>query len=1846
MELPTLPVPAANFIHYISSSEKPIREAIEPYRAYENSLRSIYAQEPDHEAAQDPHVNLVPVFAGQEGKLTIHPRDLSSEPRGLQDKFLLALATADRKLAQSPAITRSLKTFRDNFNVFSESSLVDLDWNNVVVAGSSAATALLPVAAPHNESKRALREYYHQTLAPASDVDLFLYGLTEDQAIEKIKQIETSIRDSILYETTVVRTKYAITIASQYPCRHVQIVLRIYKNISEILTGFDVDSSCVAYDGSQVYATPRAIAAYMTQTNVIDLSRRSPSYENRLFKYARRGFEVYCPTVDRSRIDPTIFERSFGRVLGLARLLVLEKLPGVEDRGRYLAKRRQERGRPPLSSQQAAAWTQFSPDIKERHPEDVAEWVEQDEVSNYHTCTVPYGPKFHAKKIEKLLFTKDLLLNAEWNKPKDRKVDLHRHPAFFGRVADVIEDCCGFCPEPTNEDEALVAEEEAERYLKGRITFITHNPGRQQIGSFHPLTDDDWTDMAYVGNTPRLCQAIVDRDLEHVQDWCTQADADVNRRDHAGRTPLHLAATCSTPDIVKCLIDHGARLVARLVDGQTALHIAARRGDTAIIKLLLEKSEENGVKEDEKLDRRRAAMRARNTTANLLEEAESADDEDGFESDGDEDEDEDEDEDDSNDEDDITEGSFVRVKKQRSDAPPEIDNDADEPDVYDINVAAWDYPTSPLHMAILGGHVDAAKTLVDTFGADVLLPIVLKNEYTKEPRATILSLVLAAKYSPKSSQMTQQLLDLGATSSQADKDEFTALLYMVFDGNMNAIDILLKHDRPAAVAALQHLSVSGYQWNPTVVNALSIAIRNRNEEVALTLLDAGASTEITQASFAQAFHRKFSNAPKDPAQIEQTFNRAVDQPIILAVQNDMPKLALRMLDASNMNSLTKDGLQRLNLDQMESKFATTVLDLVRGRIKALRKDLEVEKQPIAEPQPLRRDDHYLEGLPLGSYRHWLAVGDLHRAKLVSKQLDVQHKIKAEISPERGAIEKKAAIQSVLKDYLALEQQLLKLGAQTFTILHPTIKVIASSDNSHHQRYFNNIHNQIVLYDTYETRRTFMVPDIDDDKAVGYVALFEAAFAGDTDMVKALTLAPWRPCDVDAGAGSTTEIPPLKIAVQDGGRFSPYSLAVLRGHYVLAKLILDITMIQHNPADKDSKYRYALRSFQEGGMDSDSDYDDSDIEDSDEARNNIRVYSQLVDDNFTIDDIAALGQSVDSKVSPQNIADWQCETWRNLGPALAFEVGIAMPSEEPSIDPSRWYPPLPAEKHYTQAHLCRVLHEERFGQSSSLLDYAIAKNDLALVKFLIGIGNDLIKRKPEQDSDSSRIYRIEDSSFDYAARLGRTDILSELLRTTGTLLPLDRMVEKAGVEIKDKPRYYQGLTVYGSKRKDWADQSRGIMPHKAVENDTPPLLRAAYTNNAESTAFFLSDGPQLCYDTFLETNKNDFAIKALNQEEGGAQKSIKSWLGNRSSLVAHAAVLAAPNKADPLKLLRYVLQAMPNSLEAKNCSSLTPLHLAFRYGRYAAARYLIAQGADQAARDRSGENVLHHYIRDMFSLDLDSKADAALRAFMSLLDPSLPAELLTQRSRSDAGSYTPLALLLLHKKTFDAAEVERVRILLSYSKGKDLVVMNGAGDYPLHTAVRSCCTLLVKLFLELDPSLVHRENAVGMTPLEIAMVAVDYTWANDQDFQYRVSRAGYSTRPITNEAAALFVPKVEDPDEPSKENVLKTCMDVSRRNPGKRKLVSLLDANEVAKRLATVESRAKQQNHHARYPGGYSTSQQKKEEDDEVKDEVTGWMAEANKHKKWDSIQHLEEQEVGEVQHGEAKQSEVMPERKR
>ncbi len=62
----------------------------------------------------------------------------------------------------------------------------------------------------------------------------------------------------------------------------------------------------LSFEGKSVWGNPRAIVAMMRQCNTVDMSRRSPSYEVRLNKYASRGYEVFVPTLKRNEVDPTV----------------------------------------------------------------------------------------------------------------------------------------------------------------------------------------------------------------------------------------------------------------------------------------------------------------------------------------------------------------------------------------------------------------------------------------------------------------------------------------------------------------------------------------------------------------------------------------------------------------------------------------------------------------------------------------------------------------------------------------------------------------------------------------------------------------------------------------------------------------------------------------------------------------------------------------------------------------------------------------------------------------------------------------------------------------------------------------------------------------------------------------------------------------------------------------------------------------------------------------------------------------------------------------------------------------------------------------------------------------------------------------------------------------------------------------------------------------------------------------------------------------------------------------------------------------------------------------------------
>ncbi|KIM35117.1 hypothetical protein M413DRAFT_32741 [Hebeloma cylindrosporum] len=421
----------------------------------------------------NPHAGLIDVFSILPIPTTIG-RDRVTD---LDSAHLFPFLDADNHRFRlpdgSPAFVTSDRFMR-NWDIFTDRILKDLDWSNVVAAGGAVLGCLKPTV-PGDKADMAIMKDFQSGAYNSSDLDLFIYGLSQQQAKEKMQSIENQVRARALFPIVCVRKAHTVTIYTAFPARPIQIILRLYRSPAEVLTGFDVDASCCAFDGTRVWLSPRSLVSFMRQSITIDMTRRSPSYEVRLSKYARRGFEVYFPELRRGDInlESAVLDRNRDTFLsGVARLLILEELSISHEAypnltyppGRRITMRTKDTVPEPLEEDIGLAYGNY----------------------DFSWRQLPYGVGCDAFKIQKLSIKMDNKVNNPTRRENENR-RLHRHVVFAGKS----------CPVPETEDERAMLRRESESHIYGRLTFMEMNPGRQLIGSFNPITTGDWTAEAY-----------------------------------------------------------------------------------------------------------------------------------------------------------------------------------------------------------------------------------------------------------------------------------------------------------------------------------------------------------------------------------------------------------------------------------------------------------------------------------------------------------------------------------------------------------------------------------------------------------------------------------------------------------------------------------------------------------------------------------------------------------------------------------------------------------------------------------------------------------------------------------------------------------------------------------------------------------------------------------------------------------------------------------------------------------------------------------------------------------------------------------------------------------------------------------------------------------------------------------------------------------------------------------------------------------------------------------------------------------------------------------------------------
>ncbi|KAJ3213217.1 hypothetical protein HDU67_003156 [Dinochytrium kinnereticum] len=1566
----------------------------------ENANRKLFAQQRDALEIQDPYATLLPVHSDKSNLWNTLP--LLEEENATP--VILKLEAKNRRLAGTSAIVDK-KNFLINWKLFTEGSLQYLNWDNVFAAGGSVLSCLqpLPEAATMNLSER---RQYLRTEFPASDIDLFIYGLDENQAKVKMQEIFQSVVESVPYEVLAFRTPNAISIISQHPFRHIQVVLRLYQSPAEVLTGFDVDCCTVGFDGKDVWSTRRGHFAIITQCNIIDITRRSPSYESRLAKYSERGFEIRVPELDRSKIDPQLYDRSFEKTRGLARLLLFEALRTQEERLTYKENQRERKMRPPHKN--AGQYLQYS---YHRNNDLKSQGVDS-------RASMDCQENSKTSSQERL--------------PAQSSTRHHQHPLFYGTMDDVLGDCCGACPTRPEELE----EEERKLYVSGSLQFIVDNPGRQEIGSFHPLTEDDWTDGAYVpDNAVELIQAIVKDDDEALKMICNQASVDLNSRDWMGRTPLLLATLCNAIKCVSYLLSENVQLALTLPDGRNPLHICAEHGFTEIGRLLLKKSTENKLLIDDNANKKKPVDIEPSVIASL--------------------------------------DSFIHIRANETDewdperSVPEIENSEDDSlDYIDLSTTEWDFNMTPLHFAILYGNDDFCRILL-TAGADAKkrLQINSQNSYQSPSQITALRLASLCVDRKKMEKVLRVLLfDFKLSLSQMnfiERQSFVSVLHLaVMDNKLvpgraaELLELYFRLAQPSDVKAWINSMNNKYE-SPTAlacrigcVSALRVLIAN-GAEVSYSLEECEKAIARFEKNLNYSFlARRFNNSAAEMLNI-------IEHPAAIAINNGNHE-CLRLLiekdpDVLNNKDSLMDTLQRKILQQKEYVISRrrTVEDLLKAA-ETLKKKAEnsnedgwrgflnslitsrmtVPRYSIVDPLP-----HTIEEM---------LMNDSDEAPNIT---DLETHPKAMLLKEERA----------LRRFKLCEDILSRMGAKpTYVVPEP-------------QQLPETAPNESLPRFTILSQSNFgLLPH--PSKLEKYTELFSAAWEGNHEKITEL-------------ARSGPHADRLLVTCHYDS-ITPLMVAFLRGHYETAQVIFKIALEQRkNPKVKlSTKGANAhMNNFEVMGMhnygeeseDEYEDYDDKESEDGDNQHN--EEENDTEDENPAKSDFS-LVQYLEIKTSlpltsiklavskiPNGLKD--VGQWHSVSTFDCSSLGGGDLGLTQFLEMARTA--FLVEKGFTlEAH-----------------EAGAKVSDAEVEKIKTFIKNPTTSRVIKELSKSMGhhvvdVVKYDDVNiFDFLMReslcnIDVADYLPELHIEDINIGPETVMVKK--------PKYSDGLSPPSMREKP-LDTS-----FTSIKSSLQTILHTAATyGSCGIIGKLLSEGYLesilICYHE--NQPKDDPLANLLRRPDlslGLLAKRMlsienipesKNFVHNSSPL--HNAVLS--NQPDVIKAFSDFLPADVKerwSLEITDVNGMLPIHTAAEGGKLECAKALLS-GFDMtrlilSVDTKRAWNPIHFAVRH-------GRSDVA-----KLLIDSCPIECISDllSAKSKLHQQTPLMVAANFAQSSTVKMLQEAMNSANVTKGSDVW-----GVSSLHSAVRSLNVTKTELGLGFDLEALNREDHAGLTITE-------------------------------------------------------------------------------------------------------------------------------------------------------------------
>ena len=233
-------------------------------------------------------------------------------------------------------------------------------------------------------------------------------------------------------------------------------------------------------------------------------------------------------------------------------------------------------------------------------------------------------------------------------------------------------------------------------------------------------------------------------------------------------------------------------MTARLVDGRSALHLAAQLGFSYVVEKLLERSRLNKEKAEE------------DEAAKEAEEGEKVSEEDhpmdGINKDkeghaksediGDDDDDEEEESDDNDfeviDRDEANPGAVVDANI--------LEDDEDDEDILNVNIPDWDLGFTPLGYAIVNGHLDVVDQLL-VAESDPLQPV--RHNSHNIPIVHPLILTVLTEDEDFACKIAERLIQAGSVSSTADRSLTSVFFRIVVAEKPKLLFTLLRADPKA-----------------------------------------------------------------------------------------------------------------------------------------------------------------------------------------------------------------------------------------------------------------------------------------------------------------------------------------------------------------------------------------------------------------------------------------------------------------------------------------------------------------------------------------------------------------------------------------------------------------------------------------------------------------------------------------------------------------------------------------------------------------------------------------------------------------------------------------------------------------------------------------------------------------------------------------------------------------------------------------------------------------------------------------------------------------------------------------